>query len=181
MKPDCYAVVNEKDETIWVGSSGQPALDAVLSFEALRDKYPDQTLELIKSFTDKDGKEVLAELLSPWAYAVLTAHRQTEVVPEPVVIEVWQALAPKFGMTGTPSELSVPDYAHCVNVVVAKDDNFLNAAYTATQNIDKHWRPRNPCRSTSVGDVLVVKGDVDGFDSSAFVVASVGFKNVVFR
>lgn len=47
----------------------------------------------------------------------------------------------------------------------------LDYAYYLSQNFDEPWNPTNPCRSTSVGDVI--QSD-DGF----FMVCSFGFKQV---
>lgn len=44
----------------------------------------------------------------------------------------------------------------------------LDRAYCSTQNIDAAWRPENPTRSTSVGDILECNGTI-------YIVASIGF------
>jgi hypothetical protein len=53
----------------------------------------------------------------------------------------------------------------------------LDAAYSQTQNIDDAWRPQAPCRSTSVGDILVL----DGAHPQAFEVAMMGFEPISLR
>lgn len=47
----------------------------------------------------------------------------------------------------------------------------LDEAYFLSQNFDKNWNELNPCRSTSVGDVIRGK---EGF----FLVAGFGFKEL---
>jgi hypothetical protein len=47
----------------------------------------------------------------------------------------------------------------------------LDEAYSLSQNFDKNWNELNPCRSTSVGDVI--RGE-EGF----FLVAGFGFKEL---
>lgn len=47
--------------------------------------------------------------------------------------------------------------------------NSLEEAFVNAQNIDDEWNPTNPCRSTSVGDVIQAD---DGF----YMVCSTGFK-----
>lgn len=47
----------------------------------------------------------------------------------------------------------------------------LEDAYRLSQNFDSNWNEQNPCRSTSVGDVI--RG-TEGF----FVVAGIGFKEL---
>jgi hypothetical protein len=45
----------------------------------------------------------------------------------------------------------------------------LEKAYLHCQNFDGSWRPENPVRSTSVGDIMVVEG------GSGWIIAPVGF------
>jgi len=45
----------------------------------------------------------------------------------------------------------------------------LENAFANSQNIDQAWNPSNPCRSTSVGDVIQAE---DGF----YMVLGMGFK-----
>jgi len=47
----------------------------------------------------------------------------------------------------------------------------LNEAFALSQNFDKSWNPYNPCRSTSVGDVIHA---TDGFH----LVCGNGFKKL---
>lgn len=49
------------------------------------------------------------------------------------------------------------------------DAENLEDAYKKSQNIDETWNPKNPCRSTSVGDVLEIP---EGF----YMVCNTGFK-----
>lgn len=47
----------------------------------------------------------------------------------------------------------------------------LDEAWRMTQNIDSDWRPYDPCRSSSVGDVFVK-------DGVKYVVESCGFSQI---
>jgi len=47
----------------------------------------------------------------------------------------------------------------------------LEDAYALSQNIDQPWNPTNPCRSTSVGDVIQS-------DEGFFFVKGFGFDNL---
>jgi hypothetical protein len=47
----------------------------------------------------------------------------------------------------------------------------LEEAYFKSQNMDRHWNPKKPCRSTSIGDVIQ-------FDDRNFMVAGTGFKPI---
>lgn len=53
-------------------------------------------------------------------------------------------------------------------VGIVKADS-LNDAFKKSQNFDDHWNPENPCRSTSVGDVIQ-------FDNESYIVAGMGFR-----
>lgn len=44
----------------------------------------------------------------------------------------------------------------------------LEEAYQASQNLTDQWNPTNPCRSTSIGDVIQD-------DEDFYVVAEIGF------
>jgi hypothetical protein len=54
----------------------------------------------------------------------------------------------------------------CVGEVKA---TCLEEAYFKSQNLDRHWNFKKPCRSTSIGDVIQV-------DDKDFMVASSGFQ-----
>jgi hypothetical protein len=52
------------------------------------------------------------------------------------------------------------------------ETNSLEEAFKLSQNFDSAWNPTNPCRSTSVGDVIQ---DDDKF----FMVCKMGFKELI--
>lgn len=70
------------------------------------------------------------------------------------------------GVRFTETEIQPREY---VGFVYA---NSLEEAYINSQNIDDEWNPENPCRSTSVGDVIQ---DNDKF----FMVCGIGFKELI--
>jgi hypothetical protein len=45
----------------------------------------------------------------------------------------------------------------------------IEGAYTASQNLTSNWNPLNPCRSTSIGDMIQDEDDV------CYVVSGIGF------
>lgn len=49
--------------------------------------------------------------------------------------------------------------------------DMLEVVYEQTQNIDKPWNCKNPCRSTSVGDIAVI-------EDCLYIVASFGFERL---
>lgn len=61
------------------------------------------------------------------------------------------------------------DYTKVATIEAAS----LNDAYARSQNIEENWNPSNPCRSTSVGDIIE-------FDDKFFIVACVGFEELDF-
>lgn len=50
----------------------------------------------------------------------------------------------------------------------------LSQAFVQSQNIDEAWNPQKPCRSSSVGDVLMVEQPDGQF--AAYEVMPLGFK-----
>lgn len=65
-------------------------------------------------------------------------------------------------------------------VEVSVTDNWLEAignagvlevVYMKSQNIDSHWNEDKPCRSTSVGDICDIEGEL-------YIVASFGFEKL---
>lgn len=53
------------------------------------------------------------------------------------------------------------------------ETNTLYDAFVKSQNFDEHWNPTNPCRSTSVGDVIQGEGpEGEGF----YMVKGLGYE-----
>ena len=65
----------------------------------------------------------------------------------------------------TETEIQPREYVGFVNA------NSIEEAFKLSQNIESNWNPTNPCRSTSVGDVIQ---ENDKF----FMVCGVGFKEL---
>lgn len=55
------------------------------------------------------------------------------------------------------------------------DAENLDDAYTKTQNLENLWNPGKPCRSVSVGDVLMERG------GNAYRVQAFGFSKIQLR
>ncbi len=181
MKADCLALVNGENETLWTRAATCPRDEAALALSAL-EASSDEALALIQSFTDGEGTEQFVELMTPWARASLNAQAAGQAGPDAVVVEVWQARTPTFGLGGLKNEYAKSDFDRCADVLVPHDPNrpesALDTAYASTQNIDSHWRPGKPCRSTSVGDILVLRTTAS---RRAYVVANLGFEQVMLR
>lgn len=177
MKADCLAIVNAENETLWTRAATCPRSDAAKALSALEQPAGDD-LELVKSFTDVHGSERFIELMTPWARAALRCAASGQPEPAAAVVEVWQARQPMFGLDGLKPVYAKAEFEHCADILVPLDsraESALDAAYAASQNIESHWRPGKPCRSTSVGDVLVLRTpDSQG----AYVVANLGFEPV---
>lgn len=90
-------------------------------------------------------------------------------------ILVLHAKQPTFFEAST-REVPAADYIEVGQLDIdTRGDAALEAAYARTQNIDEAWRPQAPCRSTSVGDILV---ECVGSTHRAFEVAMCGFKPI---
>ena len=183
MKADCLALVTPQNDTIWVRSPMYSAELAAKAMEELQQAEPTGTLALVKSYTNLNGIEVFVEVMTPWARASLTATADGQPAPAKAVIEIWHDDAPTFGFGGIGDKLTADKFTHCADMLVpyeASDpSDALDACYMATQNIDANWRPgKTGCRSTSVGDVLVLK---TADSRQAYAVANTGFKAVEFE
>lgn len=183
MKADCLAIVDTSNETLWVRSVNFALELAAVAMAELRRLTPANAgpLCLIKSFVDSAGSEQFVEIMTPWADACLNATAKKLPAPEKAVVEVWHANTPTFGFGGMPEILQPSEYSACASILVpysaTQPEHALNVAYAASQNIDSGWNPGKDCRSTSVGDVLVLRAL--GI-RQAYVVATIGFKPVQF-
>lgn len=85
-------------------------------------------------------------------------------------IELYHRKEPDFRARMEPFE---PEKFELVTTLDVHSDGEegLEEAYRRTQNIDSAWRPQQPCRSTSVGDVMASGGKF-------YVVASFGFEEL---
>ena len=98
-----------------------------------------------------------------------------------VVVEVWLARHPRFGLDGLKVRYDPADFEHVADFLLETAGSpseewvvaMLECVYRASQNLDDAWRPEEPCRSSSVGDVLVLRLPEQ---SHAYVVANLGFE-----
>lgn len=179
MKLDCISIVDEKNTTLWVRSGVYPlqqAYQALRELEARRPPAaaPGQALYLGRSFVDGFGKEQVFELALPF----VLAQQQAEV--SAARVEVWHrnTLAHWFGQE-VPEPLTRADYHRAGVLLVADNDYRLDQAFHFSQNLEAVWNPVKPCRSTSVGDVLVVTSG-DATPTEAYAVMPFGFAAVTF-
>ncbi len=70
------------------------------------------------------------------------------------------------GVRFTETEIQPRQYVGFVEA------NSIEKAFKLSQNLESNWNPTNPCRSTSVGDVIQ---DDDKF----FMVCGIGFKELI--
>ncbi len=181
MHADCLAVVDGQRGTYWTAAVTCTSVHAAQSLEAVEQAHPGRSLQLIKSYTNRLGAEVFIELMTPWARKTLDALKAGLPKPARAVVEVWQANTPTFGFGPQSDELRTADFTRCADILVPHTaDNphrSLDCAFGASQNIDEAWRVGWPCRSTSVGDVLVLS-TAEG--RTAYRIDNVGFSEVVF-
>ena len=94
-------------------------------------------------------------------------------------IQIWHCKKPTFCCADkNPVEYNnIPElYEHVSDVTtVIKDLNSaLESAYEISQNIDTAWR-EPPCRSTSVGDLMIVMDTTCNVGTDVYEVNSFGF------
>jgi len=66
----------------------------------------------------------------------------------------------------TETEIQPRKYAGFVNA------DSLEEAFVESQNTEEHWNPINPCRSTSIGDVIQD-------DNKFYIVLGSGFEELI--
>ncbi len=180
MKADSLAIIDENNQTQWVQSASTTLSVAASALAALQ-AQTSQPLLLVRSFTDKDGKEELVEYLTEAATA-LTRDPHAEFA----TIEVWHADPPDF-MYDNLSEVQRSRYKKVALVTIPRriggsevgDEALLDDVYSRTQNIESAWNPPKPCRSTSQGDVLVIREGSE-WATAMHAVSRVGFTGCRF-
>lgn len=180
LKADCLAIVNDKNDTLWVRSATYAANLAAQALDEFR-KVSYEPLTLLKSFTDAHGVEKAVELMTVWADACLEATASGAPVPSAALVEIWLDKAPMFGLGPQSDHLKPSAFEHVASIwvpMIEDADVMLDKGFAASQNIDSAWKPSKPCRSSSVGDVFVLRRA--GFSPCAFRVASIGFTPVEF-
>ena len=179
MQADTLAIIDGNNQTQWTRAATAPLREAAQALAALQ-AQTGEPLQLIRSFVDKSGAEVLVEFLTTAAH-----HKLKSPDDAMVTVEVWHRNPPDFFYrAGQPvdramfvpvAHFTLPTaFTHQPTMAELLPDaeSALDAVYADTQNIDSAWNPAKPCRSTSVGDVLVLRS---GNEKAAFAVVSIGF------
>lgn len=97
-----------------------------------------------------------------------------------MVIQILHANPPRFfneaPENGHALSRAQFDLAGKVRVLPAVPvEQMLKEAYSRSQNIDDHWNAIHPCRSTSIGDVLLVSHNNE---VQAYEVVIHGFRKI---
>ena len=174
-----YIIVDQKGTVLWLRAvsacTPQVVLDAC---ELVRDRMdPGEPVFIAESIEDPvTGKEQTFRLASPY----LEAKRAGSDAPARIV-EVWHrdefpgmSIADHLSKEPLP-HIDQSEYTKVTELLMGGDDAVeaaLGAAYSLTQNIDYAWRPGEGCRSSSVGDVFVVR---QGDTRQAWRVMAMGY------
>ena len=133
-----------------------------------------------RSYANTDGEEVLFEQLTPQTLHVL---RQSSELPLLARVSVWHKKTPDYRADDEGAVIATDAYALVGQFLLVADEPevVLDEAYAGSQNLMHGWTPLKNgkgCRSTSVGDVLVLQ--LPKQDPVAYQVAPVGFQSVTF-
>lgn len=200
---DSIALINDRNETLWVRSGGHALSDAYKALLALQHKHG--PLTLIRSHTNQEGDEVFTEVATPLAKA---AH-EADLPVKAVIVEIWHRTPPVFFITDKDADTlkDVADQFVLVGrIAVAvneSNEDLLETAYRFSQNIESNWNPANPSRSSSTGDVFRFSYEADPAPQAihhspkalhpapqarhhspqarSFAVMNVGFKEIAFE
>lgn len=181
MKSNSFAILDNLCATVWARPVSYTAELAAIELDKLQELNPSGGLQLVRTYVGLDEVPVpFVDILTPWATAFVTALNQGLPSPIKAVIEVWHEKECTFRLKADQVMLDPKLFIKCATFLVPSAENVesaLDAAYTASQNIDTNWRPGNGCRSSSVGDVFVVNMP-EG--RQPYGVASCGFQQVAF-
>lgn len=186
MKLDAHAIVGANNETLLVRGAQYPLSRLVKDYEALLRGFESVApLFVGRSFVDTHGNEVLFEQLTPRALQVLAGAESAATL---MTCEVWHKVHPDFRAILDGDALTVTDFKQVSRFLMAPeadDEALLDEAYARSQNVTTYWVPvknGKGCRSTSVGDVLVLyRNHDDTVVRQAYLVDSVGFQAVQFQ
>lgn len=176
---DSIALINDRNETLWVRSGGHALSDAYKALLALQHEHG--PLTLIRSHTNQEGDEVFTEVATPLAKA---AH-EADLPVKAVIVEIWHRTPPVFFITEKDADTlkDVADqFVLAGRIAVAvneSNEDLLETAYRFSQNIESNWNPANPSRSSSTGDVF--RFSIDDQPARCFAVMNVGFKEIAFE
>ena len=182
MKHDTLAIINERNETLWVRSSTFPLDEAYQAYRVIQQGH--DLVTLIRSHTDSQGNETHTELMIPLAMAAHAARKSGEAV-KGVSIELWYRTPPVFFITDEDADAlhEVADQFVLAGRIVVPEseavEDMLDRAFMESQNIETNWNPVNPARSSSTGDVF--RFSIDGQPARNFAVMNVGFKEIAFE
>lgn len=169
---DSIALINARNETLWVRSGGHALSDAYKALLALQHEHG--PLTLIRSHTNQEGDEVFTEVATPLAKA---AH-EAGLPVQTVIVEIWHRTPPVFFITEEDADTlkDVADqFVLAGRIAVAVQgtaegsagvaeelyEDWLETAYRFSQNIESNWNPANPSRSSSTGDVFRFSYEAD--------------------
>lgn len=186
MKLDAHVIVGAQNETLLVRGAQYPLSRLVKDYRAMGKGFESVgPLFVGRSFIDSHGDEVLFEQLTPSAIRVLESTENSAAL---VTCEVWHKMRPDFRAALEGEALAVPDFKRVSQFILANDteeEALLDEAYVCSQNLTAFWVPLKDgkgCRSTSVGDVLVLyRSQNDAIVRQAYQVVSVGFQEVQFK
>lgn len=185
MKLDANVIVGANNETLLVRSKAYSLTRLAQDWQVLQAKAePECRLTVGRSFADEAGREVMLEQIPTRVLQALLEMPQSP--PALVRVEVWQATQPCFRAqpTGTPVAMSGFTQVGQFLLLEESPEDMLESAYLLSQNLSASWVPLKNgkgCRSTSVGDVLVMylrEGDTPV--RQAYQVVAVGFEAVEF-
>ena len=177
-----YVIVDGDNKTLWVRAVAACTPQVVL--EALRltreSVTPGNPCFVAESLEDSvTGKEVSFRLAQPY----LEAKAAGSTAPGRV-LEVWHvsdfaslSLEERFAKSA-PAHLDRGQFTRVMEFLAGGEvpvERALSMAFELSQNIDHSWRPGEGARSTSVGDVIVVR---QGDSTQAWRVMPFGFASV---
>lgn len=185
MKLDAHVIVGADNETLLARSYTYPLSRLIEGYFVFREQRgAGRPVYVGRSIVDTAGRELMLEQFTPRTIEALSQGLITGSGLSRV--EVWHKVTPDFRETDLES-LQKVGFKQVGQFLLApaEEEALLDEAYGCSQNLTHSWVPLKDgkgCRSTSVGDVLVLHvATLEAVSQKAFQVMPVGFEEVSFQ
>lgn len=162
----------DKGNTVLTRAPSTTRDDIAKNVQALKAQHGEHVYAL-RSFEDKDGNEVLREILTPAALAAEPGAQMARV-------EYWRMLPhvrPLFPKFDDGAEVDKSQY-RLAGVLIVPEDDAVQHAVDYTDLPDLRWNPAGESYSCTAGDVFVVSSPLG---VQAHALESFGRKKVIFQ
>lgn len=171
-------IVNASDRVFWLSTKAASMRDCMAKFDEIRAENPRETLHLVRSWAPNIGDAFEFEYLKPLGLASVASNSDLPGAR----LEIWHAKSMRNPPSGE-NPVNKVEYTLAGRVVVPlepTDPETLEKGFEFSQNVNNPWNPLKPARSTSVGDVFVLRAPGHPTEGVAYLVRGSSFVKVMF-